>query len=159
MVIEIMVAVLLGLSVVYVSLLAWLIARHKSAVHAQRLETVELARTVDFMRTALSAHVDAASVDMRRELSAGLASKTKVDAHAQHEKAADMGIALAERMARLHPVGPRGEKMLTSSDKVKMAVDWAVEYCSDVEAPISPAEMRKVVEIRLEQVQPKKKKG
>lgn len=96
----------------------------------------------------------AAAADLERAFT----KSNPLDARREHEKAADMGIALAERMARLHPVGPRGEKALTSFDKAKMAVDWAVAHCNDVGAPISPAEMRKIVEIRLEQTQPAKKR-
>lgn len=111
-------------------------------------------RQIDDLRASLISQIAAAGTDLQRALT----KASPLDVRREHEKAADMGIALAERMARLHPVGPRGEKALTSFDKAKMAVDWAVAYCNDISAPITPAEMRKIVEIRLEQTQPAKKR-
>lgn len=71
------------------------------------------------------------------------------------EQAADAGIALAERMSRLNR-GPKGERLLTSIDKMKIAVEHAVDHCDCVRVETTAAQMRKLVEVRLEQAQPKK---
>jgi len=66
-------------------------------------------------------------------------------------RAADLGIALAERMSKIQR-GPAGEKRLTSDDKVKIAVAFAVEHALKEEVPLSDAEARKTIEARLEQL-------
>jgi hypothetical protein len=150
----IMLVVLLVLSGVNLLTLAWFGFKIRGVVYTMHTRFGVLERTMDNLRHTLTVHVDMAGAGLQKALT----TKTEVDVHREQEKAADMGIALAERMARLHPAGPRGEKMLTSFDKAKMAVDWAVEHCADLDVPIEPAEMRKLVEIRLEQAQPSKKK-
>lgn len=66
-------------------------------------------------------------------------------------RAADLGIALAERMSKIQR-GPAGEKRLQSDDKVRMAVGFAVEYASAEGVEFTPAEARKTIEARLEQL-------
>lgn len=73
-----------------------------------------------------------------------------VDVRAVKEHAADSGIALAERMARLQLDPTTKKSKLTSFDKVRIAVDYAVEHCKDHGVELDAAEARKLIEIRLE---------
>lgn len=69
-------------------------------------------------------------------------------------QAADAGIALAERMGRLQR-STDGKKLMTSGDKVQMAVSFAVGFCEDLGVRTTAAEMRMLIEVRLELAQPK----
>lgn len=138
----------------------------------RKLAVVEHVRLVDLNRasaqqdlaqqeklTAAAASLNAAVTKV--ETAAAAAQKVLVPAVVQltpqyiKEHSADLGIALAERMSRIQR-GPKGEKRLASSDKVKIAVDYALEHAANSGLTVAPAEMRKLVEIRLEQTQPSK---
>lgn len=64
-------------------------------------------------------------------------------------RCADMGIGLAERMAKLQR-GPAGEKRLQSDDKLRIALAFAAEAGKREGFAFSDADLRKTIEARLE---------
>lgn len=78
-----------------------------------------------------------------------LAEVNEPDAGAALVRCADMGIGLAERMAKLQR-GPAGEKRLQSGDKLRIALAFAAEVGKREGFEFSDADLRKTIEARLE---------
>jgi hypothetical protein len=69
-------------------------------------------------------------------------------AHEVKSECADMGISLANRMERIQRKD--GKRTLTSSDKMRIAVEYSQEQSKNRGHPVGAAEMRNLIEVRLE---------
>lgn len=136
------------------------LAAHRELAAAEHVKLVYLVHDLVQQEKLTAAAASLYEAVAKVETAAAAAQKVLVPAAVQltpqyiKEHAADLGIALAERMSRLQR-GPKGEKRLAGSDKVKIAVDYALEHALDMGMTVAPAEMRKTVEVRLELVQAK----